>query len=473
MGVRPVLEHLDFEVGEQTGAQAMNREDAVEDNAMGDAGAAQQQQTAAFAFSSGGEKDGMEYDGDCSNGETQAPDDGMVVESGDEEDVGQGWPGLNSSGHGPSWMRGKDTKSEATDLRRHSMGSAGRDSEFGLTIDDRNQLVGNRLAAKIYTNAQQVVAALKTELQTQKASMEDQANTLATVLQQQMPQAGWQEKSSKTVKEEYENLYHAQLKQNDALTLEMVKLRSQLDEARRTASTAVAAIGGSSLDESMGDAAMVSDSADHKSAESIAGLGDITSLLQDMSRKMQINAVGCEIEAKVVLQFLEKLRDQKVEAQELISRQLQMITADMESLKQQIVEREAKKNHETAIESTNAFAIPGETVKKSCRRGDNVLGKRVKTEEHEEEADKKKNKIITFLDDLQSAYFDESNKSSNRLQAFSRHLSTVRSIILCHLYTGSIHLLFDASLLHQCLLHTSTVSFYLSPSCNFPQLHTF
>eukprot|EP00011_Vannellida_sp_DIVA3-517-6-12_P006909 CAMPEP_0114613454 /NCGR_PEP_ID=MMETSP0168-20121206/5140_1 /TAXON_ID=95228 ORGANISM="Vannella sp., Strain DIVA3 517/6/12" /NCGR_SAMPLE_ID=MMETSP0168 /ASSEMBLY_ACC=CAM_ASM_000044 /LENGTH=753 /DNA_ID=CAMNT_0001824459 /DNA_START=125 /DNA_END=2386 /DNA_ORIENTATION=- len=388
------------------------------------------------------QKDGMDYDADDSNSmETSYGGTAGTMAVGnatslDDDGFHPGWPTpLNSSGHDSGWGSGGEGKREPAELRRHSLGSAARDSEFGLTVDDRNQLVGNRLAAKIYTNAQQVVAGLKNALRRSEVQLEEQTNTLASVLQQQTSNANsWQQKETGEGTE-FENLYHAQLKHNDALTLEMVKLRSQLDEAKRTASNAVAAVGGTPLDTNMGEEDDNAMTDGQESGEGKGGISDIAGLLQDMTRKMQINSAGCEIEAKTVLDFLEKLKEQKLDQQQAIARQLNMISSDMARLEQQIAQLQEKKKLEQMAEEAafpSAFSLPAGAAASGPNRipderpppvDGRVLGKRVREDEHKE-ANKRKTKIMSYIDELQDAYFDESTKSSNRLQAFSRHLST-------------------------------------------------
>ncbi len=120
--------------------------------------------------------------------------------------------------------------------------------------------------------------------------------------------------------------------------------------------------------------------------------GDISSLLQAMSRKMQIDAKGVEIEAPLVLEFLMNLRKQKEQELESSRAQLQTLKKDIQQMQKQVAQYKNKKASSASPQ------------------------------------DYKSSKILDsrYMKELEKSYFlSRNNNTQSSLQAFTQTLSTV------------------------------------------------
>jgi len=215
---------------------------------------------------------------------------------------------------------------------------------------------------------------------------------------------------------QYERRFYSIKKERDDLQLKCVELQSQLDSMKNTAANAIAAFSGKKEENpSIDEGSEMSDSNSKKGGISRAdSVSELTSLLEDMTSKMQINSAEAQIEAPLVLEFLKNLYKQKESEREAVDKQLEMVRLDIEKMEKKV--SDLKKNSS-----------------KSPRKSKSPLGKRGRyqpeSDEEDEQSAAKKIKLFDsrFSRDLESTYFSSRSGNSDNdsaLQTFTQHLST-------------------------------------------------
>merc|ERR1712137_1122151 len=134
-----------------------------------------------------------------------------------------------------------------------------------------------------------------------------------------------------------------------------------------------------------------------------------------MTRKMHIENSDVEIEAPLVLEFLQNLYKQKEGERESILSQLQILSNDITKMEKKVKEMK--------------IASPKKRPREISPLGKRGRSRMDSDDEEEEKTGYKKSKLFDarYSQDLQSTYFSTRNASSNAdsaLQTFSQHLST-------------------------------------------------
>lgn len=224
--------------------------------------------------------------------------------------------------------------------------------------------------------------------------------------------------SAQISSDDYEKKFFVIRREKEDLLLQCAQLQSELESMKMTAHNAIASFGvGKNEDEDQ-----MTDKPKPKRggiAPSSDSMGDLTSLLEKMSKNLQIDSADAQLEAPLVLEFLQNLYKQKENEQKNIGSQLLLLSADI------------KKMEEKVVQFKKAAA--------ERRKSKSPLGKRGRYQPESDEEDDgqelKKRKLtdIRFASDLESTYFTTRAASDNpdsALQTFSQHLSTVRFLLV-------------------------------------------
>ena len=154
----------------------------------------------------------------------------------------------------------------------------------------------------------------------------------------------------------FEQKFYAVKRERDDLVLQCVQLQSELDSMKTTAANAIATFSKSKEEGMQSDTPSTPEREDDDSENmkmtssnlrtSIGSMGDLTSLLEDMTRKMHIENSDVEIEAPLVLEFLQNLYKQKEGERESILSQLQILSNDITKMEKKVKEMKIACHHE-------------------------------------------------------------------------------------------------------------------------------
>ena len=204
-------------------------------------------------------------------------------------------------------------------------------------------------------------------------------------------------------------------RERDELRLQCVKLHSELESMKKTAECAINAI---SSKESKADENIMEEKKKEEVEDSANGFFSISALLEDMTRKMQIESEEIENEALLTLEFLKNLYTHKENEKKTILEQIDLLSSDIKQMEDRVAQYREKKNRKLQ--------------KSPTRTSPSALGKRKAFDRtfSEEETLVKKSKIFDsqFTSDLESAYFKTRTSSlnpQNALRTFTQHLTNV------------------------------------------------
>jgi len=254
-------------------------------------------------------------------------------------------------------------------------------SELNLTEEETQIIRTNPLVKLVYDRFAQSIPVYKAQLRESDNSLEEASRHLEEIL------LSITQTTDNQPSKEYENMFQAVKRERDELEANQQRLLEELQSLKRTAGRAIAAI--VSTPDYCQPVSMP-----EEEPESPGDLfGDISSLLQAMSRKMQIDAKGVEIEAPLVLDFLMNLKQQKEQELEASKTQLQTLKKDIQQMEKQVAQYKSKK---AASSSPQDF------------KSSKILDSR-------------------YMKELENTYFrTRTNNTQSSLQAFTQTLSTFK-----------------------------------------------
>ena len=131
-------------------------------------------------------------------------------------------------------------------------------------------------------------------------------------------------------------------RERDDLRLQCVKLHSELESMKKTAECAINAI--SSKDPSKADDNKMEEKKKEEAEDSANGFFSISALLEDMTRKMQIESEEIENEALLTLEFLKNLYTHKENEKKTILEQIDLLSSDIKQMEDRVAQYREKKN---------------------------------------------------------------------------------------------------------------------------------
>ena len=205
-------------------------------------------------------------------------------------------------------------------------------------------------------------------------------------------------------------------RERDELRLQCVKLHSELESMKKTAECAIYAI--SNKDSRQEETNNLMEEKKKEEEETANGFFSISALLEDMTRKMQIESEEIENEALLTLEFLKNLYAQKENDKKTILEQIDLLSSDIKRMEDSVAQYREKKNRKLQ--------------KSPTKTSPSALGKRKSFDRtfSEEETLVKKSKIFDsqYSSDIATTYFKtrtSSNNPQSALATFTQHLSNV------------------------------------------------
>ena len=261
--------------------------------------------------------------------------------------------------------------------------------------------------ARLCISYPQTIAALREEVRDKERDLTLASQNLETVLISQ----------EIVNRPSFEQKYYAVKRERDDLMLKCVQTQSDLESARLTIASAITSFTKRDTMETKEPSTFSQEGMDQvrNPTDQSGGVNDISSLLDDLTRKMQIELNDEGIEPPMLLEFLKNLHRHKENEKGTILSQLQLLTEDIEKVEEMVK------------------TMPSAAPRNSRGRSTSSLGKRGREQmedEDEERNERKRSKLFDsrFSQDLESSYFMTRTASSNSesaLQTFSQHLSTV------------------------------------------------